>query len=283
MPDKIDDFPSSSTGSIDAKDLYRSYLEFETTLALVPRKHLGNNPGVAEYDLFREMHISRVAQGTLYRRKLDASEALGYLWLSRVRQQAQLYSASTKLAPFEGLSVDELADFARLSATPKNLTSLQGLLLNKGIVVVYEQSIPSMKLDGAVFCLDDGHPVIGLSLRYPRFDIFWFTLMHELAHIVLHRELLTDPILEDLDTAPEGIVEEQADRLAGDSLISRSDWRSANVKYSTTEEALRDFAQRVGVHPAIVAGRLQRESARKHLFSAILNEIDVRKILLDHE
>ncbi|MGA3843425.1 ImmA/IrrE family metallo-endopeptidase [Ralstonia nicotianae] len=47
--------------------------------------------------------------------------------------------------------------------------------------------------DGVVFCLDDGHPVIGLSLRHPRLDIFWFTLMHELAHIVLHKELLTEP------------------------------------------------------------------------------------------
>ncbi|WP_155647516.1 MULTISPECIES: ImmA/IrrE family metallo-endopeptidase [Burkholderia cepacia complex] len=282
-PDQFDDFPVSSIGSTDAKDLYQSYLEFETTLAQVPRKYLGNNPSVAEYDLFREVHTARVTQGALYRRRLDASEALGRLWLSRVRQQAQLFLASTELVPFEGLSAGELVEFARLSAAPEKLTSLQQLLLNKGIVVIYEPSIPSMKLDGAVFCLDDGHPVIGLSLRYPRFDIFWFTLMHELAHIVLHRELLTEPILEDLDAAPVGLVEEQADRLAGESLISRSDWRSANVKYSPTEKNLRDFAQRVGVHPAIVAGRLQRETARKNLFSAVLNEVDVRKVLFGHE
>ncbi|SED24953.1 HTH-type transcriptional regulator / antitoxin HigA [Burkholderia sp. WP9] len=281
--DQFDDFPVSSVGNADAKDLYQSYLEFEILLAQVPRKYLGNNPGVAEYDLFREVHTARTAQGALYRRRLDANEALGRLWLSRIRQQAQLLSASTELAPFDGLSVDDLADFARLSADPEKLSSLQQLLLDKGIVVIYEPSIPSMKLDGAVFCLDDGHPVIGLSLRYPRLDIFWFTLMHELAHIVLHRELLTEPILEDLDAAPEGLVEEQADRLAGDSLISRSAWRSANVKYSPTEENLFDFARRVGVHPAIVAGRLQRESAKKNMFAKILNEVNVRRILFGHE
>ncbi|AMR80492.1 hypothetical protein A2G96_21845 [Cupriavidus nantongensis] len=205
------------------------------------------------------------------------------MWLSRIRQQAQLLVASTELVPFNGLSAIELNEIARLCVDPKEVFSLQQLLLNKGIVLIYEASIPGMKLDGAVFCLDDGRPVVGLSLRYPRFDIFWFTLMHELAHIVLHREMLMDPILEDLDAAPEGLIEEQADRLAGDSLISRSDWRSANVKYSPTEENLFEFARRVGVHPAIVAGRLQRESSRKNMFATVLNEVNIRRMLFGHE
>lgn len=282
-PDQFDDFPVSSAGSADAKDIYQSFLEFEILLAQVPKKHLGNNPSLAKYDLFREVHTARTANSALYRRRLDANEALGRLWLSRIRQQAQLLVASTELVPFNGLSAGELSEIARLCVDPEKLFSLQQLLLSKGIVLIYEAAIPGMKLDGAVFCLDDGHPVIGLSLRYPRFDIFWFTLMHELAHIVLHREMLTEPILEDLDAAPEGLTEEQADRLAGDSLISRSDWRSANVKYSPTEENLLAFARRVGVHPAIVAGRLQRESAKKNMFAKILNEVNVRRMLFGHE
>ncbi|MGY6119685.1 ImmA/IrrE family metallo-endopeptidase [Paraburkholderia strydomiana] len=281
--DQFDDFPVSSIGSADAKDLYQSFLEFEDLLAKVPKKLLGNNPSLAEYDLFREVHTARTAKGALYRRKIDANEALGRLWLSRIRQQAQLLSASTELVQFDGLSADELTDFARLSAEPETLFSLQRLLLDRGIVLIYEPSIPGMKLDGAVFCLDDGRPVIGLSLRYPRYDIFWFTLMHELAHIVIHRELLTEPILEDLDAEPDGLTEEQADRLACESLISRSDWRSASVKYSPTEANLFDFARRVGIHPAIVAGRLQRESARKNMFATILNEVNVRRMLFGHE
>lgn len=281
--DQFDDFPASPTGSADAKDLYQSFLEFEILLAQLPKKHLGNNPSLAEYDLFREVHTARSVNRALYRRRLDANEALGRLWLSRIRQQAQLLVASTELVPFNGLSAGELSEIARLSVEPDKLFSLQGLLLDKGIVLIYEPSIPGMKLDGGVFCFGDGRPVIGLSLRYGRLDIFWFTLMHELAHIVLHRDMLIEPILEDLDSAPEGLTEEQADRLAGDSLISRSDWRSANIKYSPTEENLIAFARRVGVHPAIVAGRLQRESARKNMFATILNEVNVRRMLFGHE
>jgi HTH-type transcriptional regulator/antitoxin HigA len=283
MQDQFDDFPASSTGSADAEDLYQSFLEFDILLEQVPKKHLGSNPSLAEYDLFREVHAARTAKNALFRRRLDANEALGLLWLSRIRHEAQLLVASTGLAPFNGLSADELGEITRLSVDPEKLFSLQQLLLSKGIILIYEASIPGMKLDGAVFCLDSGHPVIGLSLRYPRLDIFWFTLMHELAHIVLHRELLMEPILENLDAAPEGLIEEQANRLASDSLISRSDWRSANVKYSPTEDNLLAFSRRVGVHPAIVAGRLQRESARKNMFATILNEVNVRRMLFGHE
>ena len=34
--------------------------------------------------------------------------------------------------------------------------------------------------------LGDGRPVIGLTLRYDRIDNFWFTLLHELAHVGRH-------------------------------------------------------------------------------------------------
>ena len=37
-------------------------------------------------------------------------------------------------------------------------------------------------LDGAAFWLDE-RPAVGLTLRYDRIDSFWFTLMHELAHL----------------------------------------------------------------------------------------------------
>ena len=34
----------------------------------------------------------------------------------------------------------------------------------------------------------NGAPVAALTLRYDRLDNFWFTLLHELAHIALHMD-----------------------------------------------------------------------------------------------
>ena len=59
--------------------------------------------------------------------------------------------------------------------------------LNKnGIHLVREGHLRKTRLDGAAMKLPDGSPVVGLTLRYDRLDYFWFTLLHELAHVARH-------------------------------------------------------------------------------------------------
>jgi len=56
-------------------------------------------------------------------------------------------------------------------------------LARHGIVLVIAPHLTNTYLDGAAMRLDDGAPVIGLSVRYDRLDNFWFCLLHELAHV----------------------------------------------------------------------------------------------------
>jgi HTH-type transcriptional regulator/antitoxin HigA len=137
-----------------------------------------------------------------------------------------------------------------------------------------------MKIDGCVFKVASGNPVIGISFRYTRLDHFWFTLMHELAHVALHQEQLSSPILDDLESERPDLIEREADRLASDSLIPRNEWRNCPAKYSLAEADVRSFAQKMGIAPQIVAGRLRREFRRHELFSGLVNEVNVREILL---
>ena len=44
------------------------------------------------------------------------------------------------------------------------------------------------------------NPVIGLTLRHDRLDNFWFTLMHQLAHIVLHYNRAIGVFYDELET-----------------------------------------------------------------------------------
>lgn len=280
---EFDDFPPSPLGCIDAVELYESFLQFGELAKKIPKSQLGKNPRVALYDLLQEVHSARVASPVLYRKKLDANEALVRLWLSRVRQTAQLFVTLNTVPVFEGLSESDLSNIAKLSSDVKNLTKISDVLLQRGVVLIFERALPGMKLDGVVFTFHGGRPVVGLSLRYARLDIFWFTLMHELAHVVLHHEMLSEPILDDLDDVGDGVVEMQANRLARDCLISRSEWRSSIVKYSMTDDAVRSFSQKVGVHPSITAGRLQRELNRHDIFADIVNEVNVRQALFGDE
>ena len=54
------------------------------------------------------------------------------------------------------------------------------------IALEYVPHLPRTHLDGAALKSHEGRPVIGLTLRYDRIDNFWFTLLHELAHVGLH-------------------------------------------------------------------------------------------------
>lgn len=279
----FDDFPLSPCGSGNAVELYESFLQSEELVKGLSKKEVGDDRNRASYNMWQELHAARTTNSALFRAREDADQALKLLWLSRVRETAQIFITLNEIPDFQGLTPADLSEISTLSLKASNLERLSKILFERGILLIYELAIPGMKLDGAVFTLNAKRPVIALSLRYPRLDIFWFTLMHELAHLVLHYEKLADPILDDVDADHADIVERMADRLASNSLISRSDWRSCSALYSPSEKAVREFAFKVRVHPSIVAGRLRRELGRHDIFSDIVNEINVRKVLLGYD
>jgi HTH-type transcriptional regulator/antitoxin HigA len=131
-----------------------------------------------------------------------------------------------------------------------------------------------------VFHLITGHPVIAMSLRFPRLDYFWFTLLHELAHLVLHFDQLKEPIFFDVEASEErDRIEKAANRLAKDSIVDRESWRNCAPKYDNSDRALHTYAAEQGVHPSLIAGLLRKESGNYKRYNSIINEHDVRAIL----
>ncbi|MDQ0728812.1 hypothetical protein [Microbacterium sp. W4I20] len=76
------------------------------------------------------------------------------------------------------------------------------------------RTIPSSKLDGCAF-FDGETPVVGLSGRGKRIDKVFFTLLHEVAHILLGH-VGTAPIVDEVnpDHAPDADIDEAANELA---------------------------------------------------------------------
>ena len=89
-----------------------------------------------------------------------------------------------------------------------------------GIALVVEPCLAGTHLDGAAL-LNDGMPIVGMTIRYDRLDNFWFVLLHELAHIMKHlRKGKTEDIFDDLEASPDDL-EQEADEIAGQTLITR--------------------------------------------------------------
>ncbi|KKP36866.1 MAG: hypothetical protein UR63_C0041G0004 [Candidatus Roizmanbacteria bacterium GW2011_GWC2_35_12] len=156
-----------------------------------------------------------------------------------------------------------------------------GFLKDCGIGFVVEPHFPQTYLDGAAILKNKQHPVIGLTLRYDRLDNFWFTLMHELAHISLHYNQVTNLFYDDLDRLDDNNIQEQdADKLAGESLIPEKIWENSPARLVPSPIAAQSLAQEIGIHPAIVAGKMRHENNRYHYLISLLGQGEVRKHFL---
>lgn len=167
----------------------------------------------------------------------------------------------------------KLAHLSREENGPKRAIEY---LRNSGIRVVIESHLPQTHLDGAAFLLSDGSPVIGMTLRHDRLDNFWFVLFHELVHIMKHlHKGVIESIFDDLDAKADDI-EQVADEQAGEILVPEDKWNTALARFVRSEDSIRDFANELGIHPAIVAGKIRRE-ANYMILLDMVGQGEVRK------
>ena len=152
-------------------------------------------------------------------------------------------------------------------------------LRKHGIALVIEPPFPKTYLDGATIILDKKPPVVGLTIRHDRLDNFWFTLMHELAHVALHYDQNTNLFYDDLDNPdPNDGRESEADRLAGEALVPANKWENSPARLIPSPIAAQSLAKELGVHIAIVAGRMRHEDNRYVYLNAIISGAKVRTL-----
>ncbi len=120
--------------------------------------------------------------------------------------------------------------------------------------------------------LDGNAPVVALTLRHDRIDNFWFALLHELIHVQRHLTSADPCIADNLDDKTRTSDQEQeADREAGEALIPEAVWASAPVKTSHSAEDVVSLAKQLQIHPAIVAGRVRKETENWRLLSNLIS------------
>jgi HTH-type transcriptional regulator/antitoxin HigA len=170
-----------------------------------------------------------------------------------------------------------LKDLVRLSGLDDGPLRARKLLAEHGIVVIAEPQIAGMKVDGAAFLVDET-PVIGITLRRDYVDNFWFTLLHEIGHIILHyRTGLASGFFDDADNPGIDDLEAEANDFAGNMLIPDEVWKRSSARIAKTAEPIERLAKQLGIAPAIVFGRVRLERHDYSLFSNKIGRGQVRK------
>lgn len=128
---------------------------------------------------------------------------------------------------------------------------LQSLMASCGIALIFLPHIGGSFLHGATF-VDGNKIVMGLTVRGKDADRFWFSLFHEIAHV-----------LEGHINKPFGADEQDehdADVFARDTLIPMEVFQAFVSKQEFNASSISQFASQIRIAPGIVVGRLQKEN-----------------------
>ncbi len=141
---------------------------------------------------------------------------------------------------------------------------LKNYFSDNGIALVFLPHLKGSFLQGATF-IEGNKIVMGITTRGMDADKFWFSLFHELAHIVLGH------IGQSGGTSEAD--EKAADNWSRDTLIPEEDFSQLFLEKDFSKKTIISYAQNQGIAPGIVVGRLQREGVIKY---TSLNNLKVK-------
>lgn len=175
------------------------------------------------------------------------------------KQKASLVAKTITVAPYDRAKLENLYDnIAQYTMDEKSGVAefLKGL--NEcGVKFVVLSHLQHTYLDGATF-MDGENPVIVYTGRYKRLDNFWFTMAHEIAHILLH--LKGDICFIDDESHSNDTVEKEANELAQKKLKHDDIIRYfSNHKGYLTNAKLSLASAILEVNSSVIIGSLAHE------------------------
>ncbi|MBL7934890.1 MAG: ImmA/IrrE family metallo-endopeptidase [Bacteroidia bacterium] len=160
---------------------------------------------------------------------------------------------------------ESLNEIKSLMATQlKPFKKLQEICLASGVKLVYTPCLPKAPINGSTRWINNV-PLIQLSGRYNRNDIFWFTFFHEAGHILLHGK--KDIFLEEVDYDGKDVIKEkEADAFAVKWTLSEKEEAEISEIFNISDDVIVEYAKKFNTHPAIIVGRLRRKGIKSQKF-----------------
>ena len=203
--------------------------------------------GIVELSLLENEQITRIAC-----RRLAITEKSDLALMAWV-QEAKIIARGIQTEPIniKGL-IAAIPDIRKMTVMKPNefCPKVKKYLADCGIALVFLPHLKGSFLQGATF-LDGNKIVVGLTARGKDADKFWFSLFHEIAHI-----------LEGHIYRGRGVSEEeekQADVIAANILIPEDKLQQFIGRGDYSIASIAQFAETIGIQQGIVIGRLQND------------------------
>lgn len=212
-------------------------------------------------------YLAHAAKKTSYEERAIPPDQLA--WLFRVRQIAKAMAVPKFSERHLSESVSKLRE---MLIAPEEARHIPKILAECGIRFIAVEALPSSKIDGVCFWLDQHSPVIGMSLRFDRIDNFWFVLRHEIEHVLRGHgravpEGMIDTELHGDQAGPSDALPEEervANAAASDFCVPREKMGSFIARKNPFfyEKDVLAFAKLNNIHPALPIGQIQYATGR---------------------
>ena len=194
-------------------------------------------------------------------RNFNPYYALSWLQLARNSLVGRRPKAKYNRNRLQALT-DQLANY---TVEPDDVKEFVSDLARCGVLFLHLDHFQQTYVDGASF-FDGGRPVIVYTARHDRNDNFWFTMAHELGHVILHEENQGAVFIDSMDHLDlSNKREQEADAFAERILKSKAVIKAFHGVKRPSSVRITATASELGLHPGIVAGCLQHNQKASYL------------------
>ena len=215
-----------------------------------------------------DQHWGQLAASYRMSERLTVSPFAVAIWLREAELAAEAVELPAyRVAQLRAL-VPKLRPLSRELVVGGAIDTARDLLDSAGVGLLLIEGVPGAPASGAVHWIR-GNPWIDPHARYRTDDQLWFSLFHEIGHL-LQGGYRPEVVEEMADQELPRRDEEAANAFAREALLPQADLDRWLAEAVVNGASIAKFAESQRVAPGIVVGRLQRD---KRLLPGELNHL----------
>jgi Zn-dependent peptidase ImmA (M78 family)/plasmid maintenance system antidote protein VapI len=189
-----------------------------------------------------------------------SSEEAVLLWLRRGEMEAELAKTGQWKPGNLRDRIEAIRKLTKVSKPRRFLPILKSLLAEVGVALVVVKAPAGCRASGATRMVSPDKAMLLMSFRHRADDQFWFTLFHEIGHLVLHQAAT---FVDDDNIPRDEKSEKEANDFASFCIVPM-DRTEQLEELPPSRAAVIRFSVSVGISPGLTVGQMQHRKIIEH-------------------
>ena len=190
---------------------------------------------------------------------LFSDEGAVSLWLRQGELEATLVDTEPWSPDKLRENLDGIRKLSKIGHPARFMPNLRQLCAKAGVALVIVRAPTGCRASGATRLIAPDKAMVLMSFRFRVDDQFWFTLFHELGHLLLHG---AETFVDDEETIEDN-REREANEFASACIIPESR-RAEFERLTPNREAVLRFSVSIGIAPGLAVGQMQHRKMIGH-------------------